>query len=367
MLTKFTVLLLSVTLIGFAHAYTSPSSDQESDLVNLARLSITKVSASEVNGSRPLDNVYYGVQNMFDDGLNIINGINYSYWLGTHSDSGAWVRISFDTPVTVNKLVIQFRNSIYHTSGIEEKKEYALQITTQNGKSKKTDYYDSKRVTGFVMTNSFSEPLHNVCEIKVMLSGFHSPAIEEILVLGTPPPGVDTTPQTPQVVEDPISQHHTISISCDFEGEDEARMLKIAENTPPMQEKEEQMNWWYDEIDSIKLPYALTSEAVDYYAGQIMCNRNRNWGKNEQHDSRLIYHASVKRSEDLCASELKLDQEGVNNYIVDLFMEFSSYTASGDYIYFTKSRRVTLDERGNVLAITGDMKTETSLNQKLGT
>jgi len=37
-------------------------------LVNLGRLANARVSASSVNGSRPLDNQFYGVRNLFDGG-----------------------------------------------------------------------------------------------------------------------------------------------------------------------------------------------------------------------------------------------------------------------------------------------------------
>lgn len=50
-------------------------------LIDISRLSITHVSASGVNGERSLNYKYYGVLNLFDNGDNVINGINYAYRL----------------------------------------------------------------------------------------------------------------------------------------------------------------------------------------------------------------------------------------------------------------------------------------------
>jgi len=70
-----------VVLCVFAGSFRAGTADCRADgdaaLINLARLSIAEVSASDVNGSRPLDDGFYGVQNMFDDGQNVI-GYNTS-------------------------------------------------------------------------------------------------------------------------------------------------------------------------------------------------------------------------------------------------------------------------------------------------
>ena len=46
--------------------------------INLCRTSLVSVAASSVNGSRPLNNIYYGIRNAFDGGENLINNINYT-------------------------------------------------------------------------------------------------------------------------------------------------------------------------------------------------------------------------------------------------------------------------------------------------
>jgi hypothetical protein len=48
-------------------------------LVNLGRLSMTRVFGSE-HGGAPDAERFYGVRNAFDAGSNILNGIKYSSW-----------------------------------------------------------------------------------------------------------------------------------------------------------------------------------------------------------------------------------------------------------------------------------------------
>ena len=204
------------------------ASGKETGVINLARLSIARVSASSVNGDRPLDNPYYGVQNMFDDGRNWINGINYSYWLGEYNRPRQFVTVCFDVPVTVSKLVIEFENEPKpsHSEG-QEHREYALQITTIKGKTKDTDYYDSKSAAGFVSATTFPKPLRNVRQIKVLLSGFYCPSIQEIRILGTPPAHTNTTAKTPQVVGDPT--HKSCPINKTDNDEETKRSLNPRE------------------------------------------------------------------------------------------------------------------------------------------
>src|SRR5687768_6548216 len=72
--------------------------------INLARTSIAAVSASSVNGTRAMDNRFYGVVNAFDDGNNWHDNINYSYWLANHGGN-AVADVYFDVPVTVKSVI----------------------------------------------------------------------------------------------------------------------------------------------------------------------------------------------------------------------------------------------------------------------
>ena len=77
----------------------------EAPAQNLARLGSTAVCASGVNGGRPLDDGFYGVWNLFDGGQNIINDINYDYWLpGTPSQP--WVYVRLPSPAVVREVAL---------------------------------------------------------------------------------------------------------------------------------------------------------------------------------------------------------------------------------------------------------------------
>ncbi len=74
--------------------------------INLGRTDFASVSASSVNGDRPLANKFYGVLNAFDDGENWHNNINYTYWL-SQGALGACIEVRFDEPVNVTDLIIE--------------------------------------------------------------------------------------------------------------------------------------------------------------------------------------------------------------------------------------------------------------------
>lgn len=77
--------------------------------VNLARTNLAAVSASSVNGSRELDNCFYGIRNAFDDGTNVVNNIHYTYWL-TSGEPSPWVDVEFDEPVSVSGFFVEGAN-----------------------------------------------------------------------------------------------------------------------------------------------------------------------------------------------------------------------------------------------------------------
>lgn len=75
--------------------------------INLTYTSLAKVSGSPVNGPRDVDNPYYGVPNLFDNGTHVLNGINYNYWLGDKAKPYDWVAVHFTVPVTVREVQVE--------------------------------------------------------------------------------------------------------------------------------------------------------------------------------------------------------------------------------------------------------------------
>lgn len=92
--------LLLVLFILFSSLENAIAADE----INLGRTSLATVNASSVNGSRSLSNPYYGVLNLFDNGENRINGINYDCWLSDGGSAHQWVELIFATPVKITSI-----------------------------------------------------------------------------------------------------------------------------------------------------------------------------------------------------------------------------------------------------------------------
>lgn len=114
--------------------------------------------------------------------------------------------------------------------------------------------------------------------------------------------------------------------------------------------------WWYREQFGIRIPYAITADAVAYYSDLI-----GKYGKQEliryaQPYSRLDYHAGVKFHK-----EFKLDGKSFNDaYVVTVKLTFSQnfVATQTEGMHFEKVRVVILDAKGKVLHISGDGPTE---------
>ena len=162
----------------------------DTTLIDISRLSITHVSASSVNGNRQLNDEFYGVLNLFDNGNNYIKGINYSYWF-SDAESQHWVKLSFDKPVMINSVVVE-------TTGNRRPKEYSLDFAQISGESRNTiKYFESIPIKGLRTINELKSPIINVSEIQINFPGPEAVEISEIRVLGKVLDGIDQTSQPP--------------------------------------------------------------------------------------------------------------------------------------------------------------------------
>lgn len=169
------------------------SSDiQEKEIIDITRLAITHVTASSVHGDRSLDNEYYGVLNLFDNGTNIINGIRYDYWL-TDRDSQHWLNFSFDKPVLVNSVIVE-------TTGKRKPKEFALEFIQLSGNSKKTPkYFESVKIKGFKSKFDLTKPIANISEVKITFPGPDMIELAEIRILGSVIGSIDIAQKHPKI------------------------------------------------------------------------------------------------------------------------------------------------------------------------
>ena len=171
----------------------------DTTLIDISRLSITHVSASSVNGNRQLNDEFYGVLNLFDNGNNYIKGINYSYWF-SDAESQHWVKLSFDKPVMINSVVVE-------TTGKRRPKEYSLDFSQISGDSKNTiKYLESIPIKGLRTVNELKRPIINVSEIQINFPGPEAVEISEIRVLGKVLDDIEPTLQVPKIGLSKVSE-----------------------------------------------------------------------------------------------------------------------------------------------------------------
>ena len=193
----------------------SADANSEKSQINLGRLKETIVSASSINGARNGDNPFYGVKNCFDGGRNIINNINYSYWLsGTPGDHGQHsINVRFPTAVKIDELwiitpglsqpppLILSEESPKTTENFQSRRpwEYALDITYGVGEAAVTKRVPSFWLIGFRHKVKIEEKLEGVTALKFIFLGRGNIEIEEIEILGPLPACVAGVNEGPQL------------------------------------------------------------------------------------------------------------------------------------------------------------------------
>ncbi|MFL6351882.1 MAG: hypothetical protein ACJ74Z_08540 [Bryobacteraceae bacterium] len=156
-------------------------------LVNLGRLSITRVFGSE-HGGAPDAEGFYGVRNAFDAGSNILNGIKYSRW---NTGPGAFVIVRFSEPVTITGIVVEGSGS----SWMPSPESFTVQIRSPGSQG----LFLSPRIglEGKNAVYATPGPVVGAREVMLTFRSKSAFAVEEIQILGPAPIGVDLTPVTP--------------------------------------------------------------------------------------------------------------------------------------------------------------------------
>lgn len=134
---------------------------------------------------------------------------------------------------------------------------------------------------------------------------------------------------------------------------DRAELVKAAGDLPLPREGKV---WWCREQFGIRIPYAVTGDAVTYYAGLVTGYGKTRMKRYAEPSSALKYVAAVKRHE-----RFELDGKTWQNvHVVTLRLEFrQSFCASGTEAFgFTKERTVVFDAQGKVLQVSGDGVTD---------
>jgi hypothetical protein len=330
----------------------------KSEWLDVSRLAITHVAASSQQNLP-----YYDVLNLFDDGKNYINNINYHYWLSMPEDRH-WVRLTFDTPVTVASVVIETAPN--DAANDWQPKEFALELAELTETTRRLIWIsDAVPMQGFVKTCELPRPVSGVNELTIIIPTPRIVAVSELRIFGTVPAGVNTTPQKPTVLTQE-SERHTIQIQRTFTTDEDLHFITIAENSYPDREKvlavarmersnmknipETEKLWWYSGFDDVRIPYAITAEAVQYYADLVKQYREKKWNSDIEPRSKLVYSASVK----FYPKYSHQDRDFTDVHIVRMKLYFSADWASLAGMRFHKERTVVLDKKDQVLVIFGD-------------
>jgi hypothetical protein len=114
--------------------------------------------------------------------------------------------------------------------------------------------------------------------------------------------------------------------------------------------------WWYKEQLGVRIPFAITADAVAYYTGLVTIYGKQVFKRYSEPSSRLDYRASVKFHK-----EYKVDGKTFNGvHVVTLKLSFDQNFAATmtEGMHFEKERVVVLDAAGKVLHVSGDGPTD---------
>ena len=114
--------------------------------------------------------------------------------------------------------------------------------------------------------------------------------------------------------------------------------------------------WWYKEQLGIRIPCAITADAVTYYSDLVGKYGKQVLKRYTEPSSRLDYHAGVKFHKDLKLGDKTFNDVHVVTLKLTFDQNFVATTTEG--MHFQKERIVVLDAKGKVLHISGDGPTE---------
>jgi hypothetical protein len=114
--------------------------------------------------------------------------------------------------------------------------------------------------------------------------------------------------------------------------------------------------WWYKEQLGIRIPCAITADAVAYYSDLVGKYGKQVLKRYTEPSSRLDYHAGVKFHKEFKLGDKTFNDVHVVTLKLTFDQNFAATTTEG--MHFQKERVVILDDKGKVLHISGDGPTE---------
>jgi len=111
--------------------------------------------------------------------------------------------------------------------------------------------------------------------------------------------------------------------------------------------------WWSSEFDGVRIAYAITADAVQYYVNVSEAFREKRFeevGPIPMLSSGLQYSASVSPAETISAA----GQEFHDVFVVTMSLSWFDYCGDVCGMDFEKSRKVLVSRNGKVLFVSGD-------------
>lgn len=160
------------------------------------------------------------------------------------------------------------------------------------------------------------------------------------------PPAVDSLPR--ELIDTAGTYDIVIQRTVDARVPgDPARFLIAAEAQPPTNGGA----WWVRTFDGIRIPQAITRDAVVYYLDLSRAFQSGDFsGSIQQISSRFTYRADLTWQE-----SYSLDGRSYRNVLVaTMDLSWSNYCGSLCALSFSKRRVVVMDPRGTILRVSGD-------------
>jgi len=172
----------------------------------------------------------------------------------------------------------------------------------------------------------------------------------------------------PGIGQDTTRRAFVAIVNRNFSDLEEEHLIRIAEETyPPIEAvlpvagsrpgrealAKEKRLWWYDTFDGVRLPYAVTMDAVRYYLKltQTMGNGVETSGIRMK-ASKFTYYANISKS-----SAYSRDGRVFSDvYVVEMGLSWSNYCGSLCACSFDLNRTVILRPDGTVLCVFGDQR-----------
>jgi hypothetical protein len=190
--------------------------------------------------------------------------------------------------------------------------------------------------------------------IMIGLSG-HG-AVAAAVLPGAEPKEWTANPAKHQVIikrEDSDSKLAALIATAEAAQPSKEAVLKTADPAAPPQGDP---LWWYKEELGVRIPYAVTRDAVTYYAGLVRSYGRQSMKRFTEPTSEFNYHAGIQFHADFTHE----GKSFTNVHVVTLKLKFTQNFCATvtEGMAIEKVRTVIIDDQGSIVLVHGDGPTE---------